>query len=235
MSAIRTQRATQLGRRNPNGNNSVSSLRKALAECRRAAGTLCSICGSRSVLSLDRTDDHDFNRSRACRDERLSTGGVPKATGASERPRRMEPEMRISSITPFQCLSEGNRRLCRATAPPQSAHRHKRSSPRNSALPDAAPSRTDRRPPTRGSEPRRARGISVRTRKSSTAEAAFRTSIPRTRATAITVSHTARGDVNRTGWFWARARSCRASVSSVSIAVRAEASTNIRTCRKGCR
>ena len=52
-------------------------MRAVRAECRRAAGTLCSICGCRDVLSLDRTDDHDFNSSRACRDKHAPRSSWP--------------------------------------------------------------------------------------------------------------------------------------------------------------
>jgi hypothetical protein len=65
-------KADAVGKAQPSGNDPVSSMRTVRAECRRAAGTLCSICGLRDVLCLDRTDDHDFNRSRACRDKQAA-------------------------------------------------------------------------------------------------------------------------------------------------------------------
>ncbi len=194
------------------------------AESRARHGRACPDHPRRSATAMGRALQTGPTGQDSCQKQRATPHPALRA------------KIQTSSIKPSRCRSAGNRRLCRATAPPQSARRHRRSSRRNSGPRDAAPFRTVRRPPTRGRRTSAGTGrtsISVRTRKSSTADAAFRTSIPSDRATATAVSHTASGDVNRTGYFWARARSSRASRSSVSIAVSAEASTNIRTSRTG--
>ena len=81
-----------------------------------------------------------WRRSSPCRPT------APCRRGSGNDSRAAGTEARLSSIRPFQCPSAGNRRLCRARAPPQSARRHRRSSRRNSGPPDAALSRTGRRP-----------------------------------------------------------------------------------------